>query len=241
MNTSSTAVHISTNHQTLSTVLVGIHRWIERTRIQVHLRLVEKYLRSKPVKQLSPELRRARTQHLDHLHTYWQSGSFPKNIDWPSRRIPYFVDHAGVPCAMAYLMQQAGATELVTTVAATNNHVYINDVTAGPVLDWIQQSGLTQAEAARVQPSYDYDFGYPDGSPAGTAIDIIFALVRWILTGTAFIILEVITYYIASWVGQQYRSRRLLTWFYLTLMNIALTTVVAMLLKEIVEDIQRSL
>ena len=57
---------------------------------------------------------------------------------------------------MAHLINESGYRDLVTRVARDNNFVYINDIKEGPVIDWIKQSGLTQAEAAQIQPSYDH-------------------------------------------------------------------------------------
>ena len=39
-------------------------------------------------------------------------------------------------------------------IATTNNNVRIKDVHTGKVLDWILRSGLTQEEAALIQPGY---------------------------------------------------------------------------------------
>lgn len=41
-------------------------------------------------------------------------------------------------------------------VATANNHIRIADVNGGPILDWILRSGLTQEEAALIQPGYSY-------------------------------------------------------------------------------------
>lgn len=41
-------------------------------------------------------------------------------------------------------------------VAKTNNNIRVKDVKDGPVLDWILSSGLTQEEAAIIQPGYTY-------------------------------------------------------------------------------------
>lgn len=41
-------------------------------------------------------------------------------------------------------------------IAATNNNIRVKDVKDGPILDWILTSGLTQEEAAIIQPGYSY-------------------------------------------------------------------------------------
>ncbi len=125
----------------------------ETLRIRFHLAKVEIKLRNKDVCKLSLELKERRIENLDRLHSYWVRGKFPKNPDF-SHRIPYFKDASGVPCAVAYLIEKSGKSALVNEVARTNNHVYVNDIQDGPVLDWINNSGLTQDEAALIQPSY---------------------------------------------------------------------------------------
>ncbi len=88
-------------------------------------------------------------------------GRFPNNNHSPNRRIPVFVDDEGIPCAVASLMLQSGDRTLVEAVSRVHNHARIRDVEAGPLLAWLEREGLTKAEAARIQPSYDpaLDFG----------------------------------------------------------------------------------
>ena len=110
---------------------------LERWRIQKHLRIVERELTIRNTSHLSPRLKAERQRNIEHLHDYWTAGVFPKNMDFCDRRVPYFKDAAGVPCAMAYLIEESGYQALVQEVASTNNHVYISDIKSGPVLDWL--------------------------------------------------------------------------------------------------------
>lgn len=126
----------------------------ERERIRSHLMAVERELRSRTVSGLEPALRRARAENLDRLHDYWVSGVFPRNFTVPSR-VPFLRDSLGTPCAVAYLVERSGRGALVDALAAADNHVYVDDVSDGPLLDWMEGSGLTQEECARIQPSYD--------------------------------------------------------------------------------------
>ncbi len=70
------------------------------------------------------------------------------------KKSPVFIDDLGTHCAVAYLMRHSGWGGVVDNVARTNNYVYINDIANGPVIDWIELSGLTKAEAAEIQPGY---------------------------------------------------------------------------------------
>src|SRR5437870_1560004 len=128
----------------------------ETARIRAHLDSVERELRAKDVAALTPAQRAARLRNLDVLHRYWVRGVFPLNTDFPSQRVPYFIDRYGTRCAMAYLIEQSGHGDFVARVAATHNNARIWELQDNPALvAWLDQNGMTLAEAARVQPSYD--------------------------------------------------------------------------------------
>lgn len=152
--TPSSALTLSQTHPHQG-FLFDLAQKLEHLRIRNHLKLTEKQLRAKDVSHLSPRLQKRRAENLDRLHDYWQADEFPKNLDFPGRQVPYFIDAAGIPCAMAYLITESGYSSLAKQVQQTNNHVYINDIKDGPVLDWIHESGLTQKEVARIQPTYN--------------------------------------------------------------------------------------
>lgn len=137
-----------------STASTHVSRERDVKLIRAHLARTERELRAKDTSHFSPELQARREHNLDRLREYWQNGEFPINTDFPDERVPYFVDDRGVPCAMAYLIQESGHKDLVQQVAAENNHVYIEELEDGPVIEWIEQSGLTLEEAARIQPTY---------------------------------------------------------------------------------------
>jgi hypothetical protein len=88
------------------------------------------------------------------LQAYAADGRFPRNRDFPGQLVPYFVDASDSACAVAHLMRLDGQTAIVKSVAATDNHIRIENVARGPLIDWIRDSGLTQAECALIQPSY---------------------------------------------------------------------------------------
>ncbi|HKW42111.1 MAG TPA: hypothetical protein VJN39_12750 [Gemmatimonadales bacterium] len=129
---------------------------VETERIRARLTAVERELRETDVGALTPSQRAARTRNLDALHEYWVRRVFPKNTGFPGQRVPYFVDQYGTRCAMAYLIERSGHGDLVARVAATNNNARIRDLKTDPELvAWLQENGLTAAEAARIQPAYD--------------------------------------------------------------------------------------
>jgi len=97
----------------------------------------------------------ARLREIVRLREYRLAGRFPKNHRVLGKT-PTFIDDSGTACAVGYLMQRSGHAELARTIAKTDNHVYIEKITDGPALGWILFSGLTQAECAMIQPSYNW-------------------------------------------------------------------------------------
>lgn len=128
-------------------------READRLRIREHLRGVELSLRTKPVTNLTPEQRQARTRVLDALHEYWLAGVFPENTRHHGERVPYFIDDAGRACAMAHLIQATGHEDLAARVAGVENNARVLDMKThlGP---WLAEHGMSADEAALVQPSY---------------------------------------------------------------------------------------
>jgi hypothetical protein len=63
---------------------------------------------------------------------------------------------------MAYLIDRSGRRDIVDKVAASRNNAYIRELADDPALvAWLDSSGLSVAEAARIQPAYNGDPGFP--------------------------------------------------------------------------------
>lgn len=136
---------------------------LERERIRAHLARVERELRGREVSGLSARQLEARAGNLDVLHAYWKRGRFPHNHDFPGERIPYFVDAHGTRCAMAHLIEASGGGDLVRRVAATHNNARVRELAADrELVAWLDQAGLTAAEAARIQPEYGHSPPFND-------------------------------------------------------------------------------
>ncbi len=128
---------------------------IEQRRLRTHFRLVLAELRGREVAHLMPEQRAARTRIIDELARYARVGRFPRNLDFPGRRMPYFVDAFGTRCAMAHLVESTGDGDLVTRVNQSANNAFVPELAADIAFQsWLDQHGITAAEAARIQPSY---------------------------------------------------------------------------------------
>jgi hypothetical protein len=130
--------------------------------------------------QFREALRKARAHQIERLRAYRKAKQFPhyvvsgvfrfphhRTIDaagadaGPFRggpddnRSPVFIDERDVHCAVGYLMRESGWGTEAREIAAADNHVLVERVTSGPLVDWIVRSGLTQDEAAYIQPAYD--------------------------------------------------------------------------------------
>lgn len=128
---------------------------IEDERIRNHLRNTEIMMRAVDCSHLSKELKKEREEKIKLLHEYWVDGKFPTNTEFPMLRLPHIKDEFGVPCAMAYIIEQSGDKELVKELQKTNN-ISIKDVNDGPLIEWINKSGITKEEACQIQPNYNW-------------------------------------------------------------------------------------
>lgn len=89
------------------------------------------------------------------LRRYQRRGLFPVNEHVADRAAPVFVDHYDTACAVGHLMRESGWAAEVAAIEAAHNLIYVTDVTEGPVVEWVATAGLTQEEAAVIQPAYE--------------------------------------------------------------------------------------
>ncbi len=103
---------------------------------------------------LSLAQRDARTRALADLRAYIDAEQYPTNDVVPGRT-PIFIDRFGARCAMAALIEASGHAALVERIARDHLYAYIADLGNDPELArWLEEHGLTLAEAARIQPGY---------------------------------------------------------------------------------------
>jgi hypothetical protein len=116
------------------------------------------------------QLAAQRELQLARLHDYAiHPERFPLNTDDPSGPRLYFVDPKGRFCAVANLMVLSGRREDVLRIAATDNQVQVKNLSSGPVLDWIETSGLLREEVEQIQkpaPGYSYSEDRPSVAEA---------------------------------------------------------------------------
>jgi hypothetical protein len=128
---------------------------LELARLRAHFDSVDLELRRTEDPQATPALGTARGTLIQWLREYRDSGRFPHNDRFPGQSLPFFRDSRGVLCAMAYLIDRSGRSDLVDRVAATRNNAFIAELADDPELrTWLDSVHLSVAEAARIQPSY---------------------------------------------------------------------------------------
>lgn len=127
----------------------------EVVRLRAHFDSVDSELRNADISRLSAAQKAMRTQLISWLREYRDAGRFPENDRFANRMLPFFRDSHGTLCAMAYLIDRSGRRDIVDKVAKSRNNAYIHQLTDDPALvAWLDASGLTVDEAARIQPQY---------------------------------------------------------------------------------------
>lgn len=134
------------------------HLRSEVARLRAHFDSVDTELRMRDVSHLSVEQRASRTKLIGWLREYRDAGRFPQNDRFRNQSVPFFRDSRGTLCAMAYLVDRSGRGDIVDHIAKSRNNAYIRDLTDDrELVAWLDASGLSVAEAARIQPGYDGD------------------------------------------------------------------------------------
>jgi len=128
----------------------------ETARLRLHFAEVEREMLSRDISDLTPAQHVARAEQIEQLRRYAARGAFPRNTYHPGKRTPYFRDASGNLCAMAFLIAASGRGDIVDHIARNRNYAFVPDLIDEPGLaEWLQDHGLTVAEAARIQPAYD--------------------------------------------------------------------------------------
>lgn len=103
-------------------------------------------------------LQKRRAKNLAAFRTYRKGGVYPHNT-WRNGPLNVWRDASGHLCAAATMMSKDGKADLVKETGDRNNFIRLQNVTEGPLLDWIMTSGFTIEEIDRIQaPAI-----YPDG------------------------------------------------------------------------------
>ena len=150
---------------------------IEIERIRMHFDSVLVELDARDISVLSSAQRTNRERLMTTLAAYRDRGVFPHNYDFADPT-PYFVDRkTGTLCAVAHLLESTGRRDIVDRVARMNNNVWVADLAGDAQLErWLDDNGLTLAEAARIQVPY-IEPAPPPPAPApvvrNSALDVV--------------------------------------------------------------------
>ena len=163
----------------LSTGSESPHLQHEVARLRSHFDSVDVELRHRNVRRLSPPQRTARATLIGWLREYRRAGRFPVNDRFP-RPMPFFRDGRGTLCAMAFLIERSGRADLVDRIAETRNNAFIPELTdEADLRAWLDSVGLSEAEAARIQPTYEP----PRQVPSDQAVSANYALTSIVVSG----------------------------------------------------------
>ncbi len=138
---------------------------------QAHYARVEVELARVEHEPSSPAQRAARVAALAALREYRERADFGRFPGVEGERRHLFVDGAGRPCAVAYLLADSGESALVREIAERKNGAMLIELAVDPdfgppLVAWLDRVGLTLAEAARIQAP---GTTIPDSPPPGSS------------------------------------------------------------------------
>ncbi|TDN38994.1 hypothetical protein E4631_12535 [Hymenobacter sp. UV11] len=125
-------------------------------RIQTHLAYAEQLLRQRTPAGLPAAQRQRRAQLLDLLHSYWQAGVFPHNEAPDGQRHPCFIDGTGRICAVGYLVEQTASRAAAERINRRFQYQDITQMRDVALSRWVAGSGLSVADCALIQPTYNF-------------------------------------------------------------------------------------
>lgn len=131
----------------------------ETQRIQFHLAQVLEYLDEADLSNLSNGQKEKRKNTIQELKRYRDRAIFPKNDVLPIRN-PIFKDQYQTACAVAFLMEQTGAQEVVNLIQQESNFAYIEKLSEEypQINSWADEYGFTLDELALIQPGYPSEY-----------------------------------------------------------------------------------
>ncbi|MGN8224246.1 hypothetical protein [Gracilimonas sp. BCB1] len=125
----------------------------EETRIKTHLQYVIEILGNTETHHLNTEQAENRKHIITLLKEYIGTGEFPKNHHFENRR-PVFIDRDGNLCAVGYLIAKTEGLKAAQRINRDHKFDYIKDIDPKHINSWLAENGLTQKEAAMIQPAY---------------------------------------------------------------------------------------
>jgi hypothetical protein len=132
----------------------------ETARVRHQLERAERFLVTYEPNHLTGEQQIRRSIVVDLVADYRERGIFPHHHDPQRDKALYFVDEHGTPCALASVIARTGRADIVEAVRSRMNGAWVHDIMDNPDLrntleDWLDENGLTFADAATIQvPGY---------------------------------------------------------------------------------------
>ena len=162
------------------------HVRAEIDRLRTHFDIVDTELRARAASALTPDRRARRDRLIEWLRDYRHAGEFPVNSGYADVAVPIFRDADARLCAMAYLIARSGRGDIVERIASERNTAYVRELTDDPELvAWLDDHGLTAAEAGRIQPMYG-PLPEPD-EPENERVSADYALASIALSGASLV------------------------------------------------------
>jgi hypothetical protein len=162
------------------------HVRAEIDRLRTHFDIVDSELRARDASALTPDRRARRDRLIEWLRDYRHEGEFPVNAGHADVAVPIFRDADARLCAMAYLIARSGRGDIVERIAGARNTAYVHELTDDPELvAWLDDHGLTAAEAGRIQPIYG-PIIIPDESD-NDRVSTNYALASMVLSGASLV------------------------------------------------------
>jgi hypothetical protein len=160
------------------------HVRAEIDRLRTHFDVVDTELRARDASALTPDRRARRDRLIEWLRDYRHEGEFPVNAGHADVAVPIFRDADARLCAMAYLIARSGRGDLVERIASERNMAFVRELTDDPELvAWLDDHGLTAAEAGRIQPMY----GPIPEEPDNEQVSAPYALASMALSGASLV------------------------------------------------------
>lgn len=136
----------------------------EVERIRAHLLFVAERLESSPT---DDDTRARRAPILEALRAYAEAGVFPRHERAFAGRVPRFVDHRGVLCAVGHLVASTEGRAVAERIGAAHEYQRILEMNDPTIEAWARAHGFTLTELAMIQPSYRYVPPEPASRHAG--------------------------------------------------------------------------
>ncbi|CAF1449193.1 unnamed protein product [Didymodactylos carnosus] len=126
----------------------------EQLRIRTHLEYVENLIRNQTSTSSSSLLQ---LQALDYLNDYWNIGQFPQHDKYYQHRLPRFIDHNDIHCAVGYMISRSPAFEYVPKqINKKYEYSDVDQIKNNNLDKWMNLYQFSLNELSMIQPTYSF-------------------------------------------------------------------------------------